>query len=741
MTYKERPIFVIDPEHRFKLDPGFIEEYRGREPAWGPVGKVAFVRTYAWEVESEGRVEEYWETCRRVVEGIWSIFKQVVNTAFNPWDEAEAQGKAQEMFRRMWVFKWLPPGRGLQFMGTRALELKGGAILNNCGFVSTADIQHHFAEPFCALMDFLMLGVGMGYDVRGAGTFIVEEPVRGARPYVVDDRREGWVGALRTLLNAYAGAGELPSAFDFSRVRPEGAKLRTFGGTASGPAPLERLLVAVRKVLDARIGLPITTTDIVDIANHIGACVVAGNIRRSAEIAIGEADDLEFLRLKDPTELRALERAQSARACEVHGVATLDAQILTWRKEQTGKSVLDPAYSSAQDQIDRLSQERASLLRADSEWAELQARIDAHPLYTHRWASNNTVLCSPGQNFAALAKQTVENGEPGYGFLDNIRAYGRMCDARPTLPPETEWKDAHVKGWNPCGEQPLEDNELCCLVEVNPNAHDTLEDFLVTLKYAYMYAKGVTLVPTHRPATNAIITRNRRIGTSLMGVFKMYERLGMSECIRWWDAGYRELCKWDRTYAHWLGVPESIKKTTIKPGGTTPLLVGEEGGMKLTLSEYYFRTVRIEETSPIVSACREAGYLVEKDRYSARTSVVYFPVHAPGVRTAERVTLWEQAELLAALQAYWSDNMVSNTLTFLPQEAPDVERVLNAFAHRIKGTSFLPLSTHGYAQAPYIPITEQEYHAAVAKLRPLVLSNARHEVDEKYCTGEVCSIS
>ena len=256
---------------------------------------------------------------------------------------------------------------------------------------------------------------------------------------------------------------------------------------------------------------------------------------------------------------------------------------------------------------------------------------------------------------------------------------------------------------------------------------------------SYMYCKAVTLVPTHDQATNKIMTKNRRIGLSMMGIWKMYERLGMQECIYWWERGYAEVRHWDKTYSEWLGVNESIKVTSVKPGGTIPLLVGEEGGMKIPTAKYYFRTIRMDHTSPLAKACKDAGYRVEKDRTSPRTVVVYFPVFDESTkRTAEGVSMWEQMGLLAELQAHWSDNMVSNTITFQPREASEIAQAIAMFAHRIKAVSFLPLMTHGYAQAPYIPIEQWEYELAVAKIGSLDLTKGGHEVDEKYCTGDVC---
>jgi hypothetical protein len=736
---QERKLFSIAPENRFHLDPAFVAQFIGRQPKWGPVGRVTYLRTYSRPL-ADGGMEDFWQTCQRVVEGVWSIFKQTVVTAFNPWNEDEAQTKAQDMFQRMWDFKWLPPGRGMWFMGTEALESKGSAALNNCGFVSTQAIDSHFSHPFIVLMDFLMLGVGMGFDTRGAGKATIHQPeidVLGV--FQVPDTREGWCLAVETVLNAYAGKNKLPGTFDYSLVRKEGEPLKTFGGTASGPKPLMDLVAGLQAILNDFVGRPIAASAIVDIMNMIGKCVVAGNVRRSSEIALGDPNDTEFLALKDPGALKDAWAKQTEIAESILEYVVWDRKLRELREEQRAYSVLSTEFATLQTRIDEFAKAQRAVLEANEEWAAQQRIIDAHPLFTHRWASNNTVLCDRFQDFGTLAEMTVKNGEPGYGFLDTIRTRGRLID-----PPDD--KDQYVLGFNPCAEQPLEDNELCCLVETFPTNHDSLEDFLATLKVAYQYAKGVTLVPTHRTATNVVMTRNRRIGTSQAGVFKLYEKLGLQECIRWWDAGYREICKWDKTYSHWLGVPESNRHTTIKPGGTIPLLVGEEGGMKIPTSAYYFRTIRMDHLHPLVQACRDAGYRVEPDRTTPRTMVVYFPVKDEAVangqmRAAKDVTVWEQANLLVALQTYWSDNMVSATINFQPHEAQDIKRVLTVYADRLKTISFLPLSDHGYLQAPYIPCTKEEYENAVARLKPLVIEGVdTHMADEKYCSGGLCEI-
>ena len=119
-------------------------------------------------------------------------------------------------------------------------------------------------------------------------------------------------------------------------------------------------------------------------------------------------------------------------------------------------------------------------------------------LMTHRWASNHSIFATVGMDYTWHAEQTAVNGEPGYEWLDNARAYGRMKDA-------PNWADRNAVGGNPCLEQTLHNFELCTLVETFPARHENLEEYLETLKIAYLYAKTVTLVPTHWPETNAAL--------------------------------------------------------------------------------------------------------------------------------------------------------------------------------------------------------------------------------------------
>ena len=171
--------------------------------------------------------------------------------------------------------------------------------------------------------------------------------------------------------------------------------------------------------------------------------------------------------------------------------------------------------------------------------------------------------------------------------------------------------------------------------------------------------------------------------------------------------------------------------------------MGVEGGLKLPTAPYYMRTIRIDHISPLIKALQEAGYRVEKDRTTPRTMVAYFPCKAPdGVRLATDTSVWEQAAIFTALQATWSDNMVSATLTFQSHEAQDLARIIQMYEGQWKCVSFLPLSTHGFLQAPYTPCTKEQYENARAKLSPVTFDGLTvgHDTEDKFCSGGICEI-
>jgi adenosylcobalamin-dependent ribonucleoside-triphosphate reductase len=362
---------------------------------------------------------------------------------------------------------------------------------------------------------------------------------------------------------------------------------------------------------------------------------------------------------------------------------------------------------------------------------------DPEALKDRRWASNNSIMAKVGMDYTPFMDGVIQNGEPGFFWLDNARAYSRMNGHK-------DHKDRRASGCNPCSEQTLESFECCCLVETFPAHHDTYADFEKTLKMAYLYAKTVTLVPTHDQRANAVMLRNRRIGCSMSGITQAIAKFGRREFLNMCDKGYGYIQELDHTYSDWLGIPLSIKTTSVKPSGSVSLLCGSTPGIHYPHSEYYTRHVRVANTSPFGAIAQKAGYEVYADPYADNTSVVAFPIKEKNfLKGKENITIWEQFINAVDMQKHWADNQVSVTLTFKPHEVKDIKICLETFDDQLKGVSLLPQldeQNGGYAYPPYMTITQERYEAMASKITPMNFGKAVHEVDEKFCTSEKCEL-
>lgn len=644
------------------LRPSFVDAYRSRGIPWGfpsgpnSLGEATYRRTY------ERNGEGWAGTLERNVNGCWETVESHCRQHGLKFDRAWAESCAEEMFERAFTFKWTPPGRGLWMGGTDFVRERTAAGLYNCAFVSTKGLGGDDPDlPFCFLMDLSMLGVGVGFDTRGRGSRRWD-PWNGTRKrFVIPDRREGWVHSVRLLLRWAFGLGARPD-YVYDEVRPANTPIKGFGGKASGPGPLKDLHEALFELALRRRGEYVSSADVVDVMNLEGVCVVAGNVRRTAEIALGDADDEGFLDLKD-----------------------------------YGKNPYRAAWG---------------------------------------WTSNNTVRSRRGMDYGPPALRTVVAGEPGYFWLENARSHGRMKDP-------ADWRDYRVEGTNPCGEQSLESWELCNLVENYPSHQDSLEDFKRSLYLSFLYAKAVALLPVHWHQSNAVMARNRRVGSSLSGVTDFLADRGEDGLVRWCDEGYEAVGAADRDLSSRWGVPESVKKTSVKPSGTVSLPAGVRPGAHWQTHRFFIRRVRYAASHPDVAAFRAAGYRVEPSANDAYTAVVEFPCAGhPTAPTEEDVPLEGKLNLAVLLQAHWADNQVSMTAAFeRGAEGPEIPRLLREYEDKLKAISFLPRDPGVYPQMPYEGITEAEYRDRVQNLRPVVWGRAdHHAAEDKYCDGEACEV-
>lgn len=700
---------------QFKLSQDFLKTFEGKRPNFGynGLGELVYYRTYS-RLKENGEKETPLDTFTRVVEGCYEIQRRHCRQSHIPWSHKKAQKSAQEMFTRMWEFKFLPPGRGLWAMGTDFMWERGSAALNNCSFVSTIDITDSLADPFCFTLDMSMLGVGVGFDTLGAGKVSISPPTSEHNTFTVPDSREGWVESLKLLLDSYQN-GSQTVVYDYSLIRPAGSKISGFGGKASGHTILEEMIEDIRSLLHRicdRSCKTLNSVDIVDIMNIIGKCVVAGNVRRTALLALGHTDDKEYRNAKN--------------------------YLLNLTDEESAAflSVTAKLYSE-----NRMVANEEDFKHLDINADKLRYSIDTwNSCNHHRWASNNSVYVELGEDYTEMAKCTATNGEPGYIWLDNIQNFGRMADGRGFITDK-------ATGVNPCSEQALESYELCTLCETFPEKHEDTEDYYRTLKFAYLYAKTVTLLPTHNKRTNAVMLKNRRIGLSQSGIVQAFRKFGRRRVLtEFCDAGYKIIRKWDAIYSDWLCCPKSIKVTTVKPSGSVSLVVGATAGIHYSIAptRNYWRRVRIAANSSLVKALTAAGYHVEPLMTDKeRTMVVKFGISEPDVETINEISIWEQVKNSVDYQRFWSDNNVSVTVQFTKREANQIADVLEAYEDDLKTISFLPLEDHGYSQAPYEAATEEEIIEYNKNIKPVDFSEYIYEdaICEKFCDGDKCQVS
>lgn len=709
---------------RFVLANQTADHIRSLIPKFGynGFGEVVFYRTYS-RTKEDGSQESWNDVVLRVTEGVYSIRKDYYIKNHIPWDEALWQGHAYGFAKMMFEMKWLPPGRGLWAMGSNFVYERGAMALYNCAFTNITTGEE-FADDICWIMDTLMHGVGVGFSPVRDDLSFKSPKDQDSITTIIPDTREGWVEAVRLILLTFIKGRNIPE-FNFDLIRQAGEPIKGFGGVSSGPEPLKKLL---KELFDECWAFFLNQRDVVEfktnVANLVGCCVVAGNVRRSAEISCGSIHDQVFMNLKD--------------------------YKLNPHREAYG------------------------------------------------WMSNNSVILDDVEDFDKLgeiAERVIHNGEPGVINRKNL-PYGRIGD-RDTC------REDHAVGFNPCGEIPLEHREVCNLSETLPTMCSSPDDWYKACEYATFYSSTVSLLPTHQPSTNRVVARNRRIGVGIIDFSGWKHKSGVHQVTKWLRNGYEIVSEANRQLNAEAGVPEALRKTTIKPGGTTPKLAGRTSGCGHPTFHYTLRRIRVAKNAPIHPLLVEAGVPYENDYYSQNTDCFEFPILQGPAKPAMEVSLWEQAMTVVLLQREWADNAVSNTLYFKPMwrlielvhtpkdlarhigsistssilekrqtlyivkeyirvacvfgthglleakiyeynsahEENDIEPVLSSIMPHCKSVSLLPHSEIGvYKQMVEEGISEQEYNERLATIKPIDWSKfvGSDGMDEKYCSGDQC---
>lgn len=301
-------------------------------------------------------------------------------------------------------------------------------------------------------------------------------------------------------------------------------------------------------------------------------------------------------------------------------------------------------------------------------------------------------------------------GEP-YGLLNRkvARKYGRLGEKH---------LDSSIEGYNPCAEIGLASYESCNLATLFlPNVR-SLDEFSEISGLLYLLQKTITELDYPYEKTTQIVRKNRRLGQSVTGILQSTE-----EQLSWLDPGYRLLQELDKRYSAALGLPESIRLTTVQPSGTLSLLPGVTPGIHPAFSRYYIRRVRFGAADPLVDACRKRGYDVCFDigidgQEDHSRFVVSFPCESPeGAVLAKDMTAIDQLEWVKKMQTDWADNAVSVTVYYRLEELDDIKLWLKKnYDSSVKSVSFLLHSDHNFPLPPYEEITEDQYLKMLSKV-------------------------
>jgi ribonucleoside-triphosphate reductase (thioredoxin) len=264
---------------------------------WSTIGYITYKRTYSRRLYpdvADSPTEEFEDTVNRVV----SAANYQLKVGFT-------EGEKQRLKGYLLGLKGSVAGRFLWQLGTDTVDKLGLSSLQNCAFT----VVDHPVRPFTWAMDLLMLGSGVGYNIQrknveklpavNEGFSCPRRVDTSDADFIVPDSREGWVKLLgKTLKAAFLSEKDHTFTYSTKMIRGKGAPIKGFGGTASGPEDLCLGIERISNVLMKRRGKKIRPIDALDIMNIIGAVVVAGNVRRSAQIAIGDCDDIEYLLAK-----------------------------------------------------------------------------------------------------------------------------------------------------------------------------------------------------------------------------------------------------------------------------------------------------------------------------------------------------------------------------------------------------------------------------------------------------------
>lgn len=668
-----------------------------------PLSQFVFTRTYPRWREDDKRRETYEEATERYLAFLVA--------------ERDIPASVQHDIRRGILSMGVLPSMRA-FWSAGAAAKRDNTMFYNCSFIPLDSLK-----SYSELLYILMMGTGVGFSVEHqfVDNLPVVEALSSEPPiqYVVQDSTSGWMDALYDGLTHFFHGRRV--VFDYSLVRPAGAKLKTKGGRASGPDPLRHLLDFAQKTVLAASGRQLTSVEAYDIACMIGEIVMAGGVRRAALISFSDPDD-DLMR--DSKKFPVCQVCDQTAGCHLEGHLAKEHSISVEEYE----SLFPGAYLGFR--------EHRFMANNSAFWPERSTR----DVFDTEWTS----LKNSG------------SGERGFFMIPENKRGERRSECRS----------------NPCGEILLRfsksvdpwtgeggGGQFCNLSAAVMRAEDTIETFAEKVRVATWIGaiqSTFTDFPQLRPAWAKHCEEDRLLGVDVTGHCDNPALSGNKSAMLYFNQVARETAA---EAAAWFGINMPVSITCGKPSGNSSQVVNCASGFHPRFSDFYIRRVRISNTDPLFHLIRDAGVPVFKDvKYKntpdseCPTWVAEFPVKSPeGAMTRKDETAIQQLNRYLAVMESWCSERGHNqsaTIYVRDHEWEEVGSWVYENFNSITGLSFLPYDGGHYELAPYTEITEEEYEALVAAfpeidydlLQVYEQEDVGEGATELACAGGACEI-
>jgi ribonucleoside-diphosphate reductase alpha chain len=638
-----------------------------------PTDYQSFIHTsrYARWLDKENRRENWGETVSRYMTNV-VVPKSRDEVILDDLEEAILN------------LEIMPSMRAVMTAGP-ALERDNTAGYN-CSYLPVDD-----PKSFDEAMFILLCGTGVGFSVERQYISklpeVPEQLFASEDVIVVHDSKEGWAKSLRKLI-AMLYAGEIPK-WDVSKVRPAGAKLKTFGGRASGPAPLVELFQYTIEKFKGAAGRKLSSIECHDIMCKIGEVVVVGGVRRSAMISLSNLSD------------DRMRHAKSGMWWEGNAQRALANNSVAYTEKPDMETFMREWLSL----VESKSGERGIFSRQASkkQAAKNGRRNDSWDFGTNPCSE---IILRPYQ-FCNLTEVVVRATDT----LKDLERKVRLATILGTI----QSTYTHFPYLRKIWQRNTEEERLLGVSLTGIMDHPALNGGIASAKAAWFsFEEDKTLPQVLEHLKNVAVATNAE-------------------------------------WANRLGIPVSAAITCVKPSGTVSQLVDSASGIHARHSSYYIRTVRGDNKDPLTQFMKDQGIPSEPCVIKPETTTVFsFPQKSPeGAITRNDMTAIEQLELWLVYQRHWCEHKPSVTVTVRDNEWMEVGAWVYKYFDEVSGVSFLPHSDHSYQQAPYQEVNQREYEDLLAIMPPKIdwakLSEYETEDTSKgsqtfACVGGTCEI-